>query len=178
MKGRDAEFTEYVATHRKKCRRTAYLLCGDWTQAEDIVQLALIKLYVAWPRVRRSGADAYVRRIISRTAIDEWRRPSNQPATVSGDVLVDLPAAAPGIGYEERSALLAALRELPARQRQIVVLRHWWGCSVAEVARDLRITTGTVKSQTARALDRLNMILSVQDETPTVDYGAERIGRI
>ncbi|GAB3769493.1 SigE family RNA polymerase sigma factor [Microlunatus parietis] len=178
MARRDAEFTEYVDERRPTLRRAAYLLCGDWTQAEDVVQVVLMKLYVAWPRVHRDRADAYVRRMIARTAVDEWRRPSRR-AVLPGDALIDLvPAAPAGVGYEERSVLLAALRQLPGRQRQIVVLRHWWGCSVAEVARDLMITQGTVKSQTARALVRLKSILGppAGQPSPPSPPHAELIG--
>ncbi len=91
MKNRDAEFTDYVTANRTRCRRTAYLLCGDWILAEDIVQQALIKLYLVWHRVRQDGADGYLRRIISRTAIDEWRRASRR-RTVPDDGLIDLAA--------------------------------------------------------------------------------------
>lgn len=164
MPRRDAEFTEYVEKRRPTFLRAAYLLCGDWGQAEDVVQVVLIKLYLAWPRVQQDRADGYVRRMIARTAIDEWRRPSRR-AVLPGDTLIDLTPAAPdGFAYEERSVLLAALQQLPARQRQIVVLRHWWDCSVAEVARDLRITQGTVKSQTARALEKLKVLLAPPPE--------------
>lgn len=176
MSDADAEFTDYATANRTRCRRTAYLLCGDWGLAEDIVQQALIKLYLAWSRVRRDGADGYVRRIISRTAIDEWRRRSRRQ-TAPDDALIDIADPRSPIGYEERSALIDALQQLPARQRQVVVLRHWWGCSVAEVARDLRISTGTVKSQTARALERLNLILSEPHPSPSGDLSRERIGR-
>jgi RNA polymerase sigma-70 factor (sigma-E family) len=159
MPRRDAEFTEYVSERRPTFLRAAYLLCGDWGQAEDVVQIVLVKAYLAWPRIQRDRADGYVRRMIARTAIDEWRRPSRR-AVVTGDALIDLTQAAPdGVAYEERSALLKALGQLPARQRQVVVLRHWWGCSVAEVAKDLRITQGTVKSQTSRALEKLKILL-------------------
>jgi RNA polymerase sigma-70 factor (sigma-E family) len=159
MPRRDAEFTEYVSERRPMFLRAAYLLCGDWGQAEDVVQIVLVKAYLAWPRIHRDRADAYVRRMIARTAIDEWRRPSRR-AVLTGDSLIDLAAAAPdGTAYEERSVLLQALGQLPARQRQIVVLRHWWDCSVAEVAKDLRITQGTVKSQTSRALEKLKILL-------------------
>ncbi len=163
MNNRDAEFTEYVAANRTRCRRAAYLLCGDWILAEDIVQQALFKLYGAWHRVKQDGPDSYLRRTISRTAIDEWRRASRR-RTVSYDGLIDLAADVATVGFEERSELLDALQQLPARQRQIVVLRHWWGAPVAEVARDLRITTGTVKSQTARALARLSVILTERSD--------------
>jgi RNA polymerase sigma-70 factor (sigma-E family) len=176
MKKRDAEFTDYVAAHRTRARRTAYLLCGDWILAEDIVQQALIKLYLVWHRVTQDGADGYLRRIISRTAIDEWRRASRRK-TVSDDGLIDLAAEPASVGFEERSALIDALQQLPVRQRQIVVLRHWWGAPVAEVARDLRITTGTVKSQTARALDRLSVILTERPDEAPADSSPERIGR-
>ena len=61
------QFSAYVAARRATLRRTAYLLCGDWHTAEDLVQIALVKLYVAWPRIHTDGAeDAYARRIISK----------------------------------------------------------------------------------------------------------------
>ena len=76
MGQRDTEFTAFVVERRQVLLRTAYLLCGSWTQAEDVVQIALSKLYVAWPRVQpASGAYAYARQIVARTAVDEWRRP-------------------------------------------------------------------------------------------------------
>ncbi len=160
MKSRDAEFVDYVDAQWVRCRRMAYLLCGDWTLAEDIVQQAWIKLYQAWSRVRRDGADSYMRRIIARTAIDEWRRASRRP-TVPDNELIDI--AAPADEYEERAVLLTSLQQLPPRQRQVVVLRHWWGCSVAEVAQTLGVTTGTVQSQTAKALHKLNLIMTDQN---------------
>ncbi|WP_051426071.1 sigma factor [Jiangella gansuensis] len=70
------EFTVYVSARRAYLRRIAYLVCGDWHTAEDLVQSALIKLYTAWPRIHTAGAeDAYVRRIIVRGHLDERRRP-------------------------------------------------------------------------------------------------------
>lgn len=176
MSDRKAEFTAYVVANRTRCRRTAYLLCGDWGTAEDIVQQALIKLYLAWHRVRPEGADGYLRQIISRTAINEWRQASRR-RTVPDDGLIDIVEEQSGVEYEDRSALLDALQQLPPRQRQIVVLRHWWGCSVAEVATDLRISTGTVKVQTARALERLNTILSQQHWTRAGAANFERTAR-
>ncbi|MFC7619235.1 SigE family RNA polymerase sigma factor [Microlunatus sp. GCM10028923] len=176
MSDRDTEFTDFVAAHRTKGRRAAYLLCGDWGLAEDIVQQALIKLYLAWSRVRPEGAEGYLRRIIGRTAINEWRSASRR-RTVPDDTLVDLVDEKAPLAYEERSVLLDALQQLPARQRQIVVLRHCWGCSVAEVAKDLHISTGTVKSQTSRALERLNTILSAPHVMPAESAGHGRNGR-
>ena len=73
---RDAAFSAYVAARRTHLRRFAYTLCGDWHQAEDLLQISLTKLYVAWPRVQREAAqDSYARRIILHANIDEHRRP-------------------------------------------------------------------------------------------------------
>ena len=73
---RDAAYTDFVRARRTHLRRIAYAICGDWHRADDLVQTALVKLYVAWPRVRRDGREeAYVRTIIVRADIDESRRP-------------------------------------------------------------------------------------------------------
>jgi RNA polymerase sigma-70 factor (sigma-E family) len=136
----------------------AYALCGDWHTAEDIVQTALARLYVAWPRVRRAAAeDAYVRQTILRATIDETRRPwRRERAGLDG---FDHPAA-PGVDPGDRRDLVAALQQLPEMQRRTVVLRHWLGLSVAETAADLRISEGTVKSHTSRALERLHTLMT------------------
>ena len=158
---RRAEFTDYAQARRPQLRRMAYALCGDWHTAEDIVQNALAKLYVAWPRVRRAAAeDAYVRQTILRSTIDESRRPwRRESAGLEG---FDRPAR-PGTDPGDRHDLVAALLQLPDMQRKTVVLRHWMGLSVAETAHDLRISEGTVKSHTSRALERLHQLMS---ETP------------
>jgi RNA polymerase sigma-70 factor (sigma-E family) len=154
----DATFGDYVGSRREHLRRTAYLLCGDWHQAEDLVQVTLTKLYVAWPRVARDGReDAYARRILVNTHIDDRRRPWRRESTGLGTME---PAASTGPAYEERDALRTALLALPESQRRIVVLRHWWGVSVEEAAADLGVSTGTIKSQTSRALARLNQLLA------------------
>jgi RNA polymerase sigma-70 factor (sigma-E family) len=150
---RDAAYTEFVRSRRTHLRRIAYAVCGDWHRADDLVQTALLKLYVAWPRVRRDGREeAYVRTIIVRTNIDESRRPWRRER--SG--LEDADRAAPEqLPLEERSALFEALQSLPVMQRKTVLLRHWLGLSVAETAVELRITQGTVKSHTSRGLAAL-----------------------
>jgi len=151
---RDAEFEAYVAAARPRLRRLAYSLCGDWHAADDVVQTALAKLYVVWPRVARaSDQDAYVRRTVARTTIDESRRPWRRERS--------------GLDGHDRAIeevspphdLIGALQRLPEMQRKTVVLRHWLGLSVAETARDLGISEGTVKSHTSRALAALHELL-------------------
>ncbi len=165
----DAAYVAFVDARRVAFVRTAYLLCGDWHRAEDLVQQAMIKLYLAWPRMRRQGEeDAYVRRILVNTHTDEWRWRSRRPETSLPDH-VDLPAAGRP-ETEERDALRQALAALPDGQRKVVVLRYWLGQSVEETATDLRISTGTVKSQSARGLARLREVLaSAEDPNPHPD---------
>jgi len=155
---RDAAFTEFVAARQTHLRRIAYAVCGDWNRADDILQTALVKLYAAWPRVRRDGREeAYVRRIIVRATIDEHRRPwrREHPGLEGYDAAAPVP-----LPVEERTALFEALQQLPPMQRRTVVLRHWLGLSVAETAAELGLSEGTVKSHSSRALERLQSVLT------------------
>jgi RNA polymerase sigma-70 factor (sigma-E family) len=160
---RETEFEAFVAARRPRLRGLAYSLCGDWHAADDIVQTALAKVYVAWPRVRASSAeDAYVRRTIGRTTIDESRRPWRRER--SG--LAGHDQQAPESDPAARRDLVVALQALPEMQRKTVVLRHWLGLSVAETAADLGISEGTVKSHTSRALAALHDHLSTKEPSP------------
>ena len=155
---RDREFTEFVLTRQSRLLGTAYLLCGDLHTAEDLVQTALTKLYVAWPRVQRSGSeDAYVRRILVNASIDSSRRAWRRERSTA-----DLPEVAGPSDFpvEDRDELVAALALLAPRQRRIVVLRYWLGLSIEDVATDLQVTASTVKSQSAKALQNLRSHLS------------------
>jgi RNA polymerase sigma-70 factor (sigma-E family) len=162
---RRSEFADYALARRPGLRRLAYALCGDWHAADDIVQSALARAYVAWPRIRRGGTeDAYVRRTITRLCIDESRRPwRRETPGLSG---FDHPTR-PGLDPGDRHDLITALMQLPEMQRRTVVLRHWLGLSVAETAGDLNISEGTVKSHTSRALDRLHDLMANSDEGTT-----------
>lgn len=157
------EFAAYVRARRPFLRRTAYLVCGEWHLAEDLVQTALVKLYGAWPRIRSEGAeDAYARRVIVRAFLDEKRRPWRRERAGLDGHEVAQPAV---LSFEDSDALLTALKALPERQRATLVLRYWCGLSVAETAADLGCSTGTVKSQTARAIDNLRGLLLADDVT-------------
>jgi RNA polymerase sigma-70 factor (sigma-E family) len=150
-------FRAYALSRRATLRRTAYLMCGDWHQADDLVQTTLTKLYVAWKRVRSEDApDAYTRRILTRCYLDERRRPWRREAPV--EELDDSPT--PPRHAEEAIDLREALSRLPARQRATIVLRFWADASVTETADALGCSEGTVKSQTARAINTLRSLLA------------------
>ena len=156
----DAAFSDFVAARQAHLRRIAYALCGDWHRADDLLQTALTKLYVAWPRIRHAGGEeAYCRQIMVRANIDESRRPWRRERP--SDRLPDHPADEP-TPVEERSALFEALQALPAQQRKVVVLRHWLGLSVRETAAELGINEGTVKSHSSRGLASLEQVLAPQ----------------
>jgi RNA polymerase sigma-70 factor (sigma-E family) len=153
---RDDEFVEFVQRSSVPLRRMAFLMCGDWHRAEDLVQTTLAKLYRAWSRVRGiDQREAYARQVLVRTAIDESRRFWRRERT-SGE----LPErASPAVDSDLSIDLRRALAALPVRQRATVVLRHWEDLPVHEVARLLRCTEGTVKSQSAKALAALRTMI-------------------
>jgi RNA polymerase sigma-70 factor (sigma-E family) len=147
-----------VAARQTHLRRVAYALTGDWHRAEDLLQTAFVKLYVAWPRLRDpNAAEAWARRTLVRANIDESRRPWRRERTS----LDGHDEAAPsGSSYEERSSLVDALQQLPAMQRKVVVLRHMVDLSVSETASELGISEGTVKSHTSRGMEALRAVLA------------------
>lgn len=148
---RDADFSAYMSARQPALYRTAYLLAGDHAGAEDLLQNAFAKLYLAWDRVRDHGAlDGYVRRIMVNEHHSLWRRawkrrehPTDTiPETGTHDSYDD------GLG----GALWSYVQTLPPRQRSVVVLRYYEELTEAETADLLGISVGTVKSQTSRAL--------------------------
>jgi len=155
---RDDEFAAFVAARQTHLRRIAYAVCGDWHRADDLLQTALVKLYVAWPRLHRDGREeAYTRQIIVRANIDEHRRPwRREQSGLDGHD----PVARTELPVEDRSALFDALQALPVMQRKVVVLRHWLGLSVEETAHELGISTGTVKSHSSRGIEKLQAALT------------------
>jgi len=145
-------YRDYVTARLDGLRRTAFLLCGDWHTADDLVSTALMKLLRHWRRVSAMDQpDAYVRRMLLRAWLDERRRPWRRERATA----VLPPAEVSTVDHTERLAVLALLAELPPRRRAVLVLRYFCDLSVEETAQALGCTTGTVKSQTARALQSL-----------------------
>lgn len=163
MSDRDAAFAEYFAARSDSLRGTAYLLCGDWHRAEDLVQATFTKLYLAWHRIARHEVmDAYARQTLVRTFVSELRRGWFRKERVT-EYSAD--SAVVGAGFvEDRLVLLAALARVPPRQRAVLVLRYWEDLSVQDTARSLNCSTGTVKSQAARGLQTLRGLIITPNE--------------
>lgn len=168
-KSDEDRFREFAREQAVMLRRSAYLLCGDWHLAEDLVQSTLVKMYGAWPRIQRTDRPVnYARVTLTRCWLDERRRPWRRSEERSGE----LPEVAdgtvdPALALQRSSArrhLFDALAEVPPRQRAVLVLRYFSGFSVAETAEAMDCTEGTVKSQTARGLDALRVVLADRDE--------------
>ena len=159
----EARFREFVATRQSALVRTGRLLTGDWASGEDLVQAALVKTYLAWPRIKDQDAvEGYVRKTMARLAIS-WSRKKSWGERVTAqppDRAVSDPDPA---GADD--PLWRAVRTLPPGQRAVLVLRFHADLSEADTAAELGISVGTVKSQTARALAALRGRLTVTEVT-------------
>lgn len=157
----EEEFRDFVAARSGALLRTAYLLTGDWATAEDLLQTALTKTYLAWKRLGGIEAiEPYARRVMVNTSTSWWRRRwhGERPTEV-------LPERAGVDEIEQqldRDLLWRHLKALPARQRAVLVLRFYEDMSEAQTAALLEISPGTVKSQTSRALNTLRRRLGAE----------------
>jgi RNA polymerase sigma-70 factor (sigma-E family) len=154
----DEDFVAYVQARLPRWRRVAAQLAGDAHRGDDLVQQAITRLYTKWARASQSAnLDAYVYRILVRAFLDESRlrwagvRLGGAPTEVAAPSPVDV---------ESRILLRQALATLPPRQRAAVVLRYLADRSVDEVAEILRVSPGTVKSQTHDGLAALRRLLT------------------
>ena len=160
---RRAAFDALVRMRSGALLRTAYLLTGDWAQAEDLVQTALAKAFLRWPSLRDVGAgECYVRRVMATTYGKWWRRRSSGevPTTTPADVAVADHADDAAL----RETVARALAVLPPAQRVVIVLRFFDDLSERQVADLLGLPAGTVKSRTARALAALRGSGLLDDE--------------
>ncbi|SHL68861.1 SigE family RNA polymerase sigma factor [Actinacidiphila paucisporea] len=151
------QFTAYVRTKGPTLLRTARSLTPNPADAEDLLQTALTKTYLAWDRIDDHRAvDGYVRRTLVNTRTSQWRK--RKVDEFSTDELPE-PAAggAPDLTEQQaqRDALLRAIARLPPRQRAMVVLRYYEDMSEAQTAEAMGVSVGTVKSAVSRALGKL-----------------------
>jgi RNA polymerase sigma-70 factor (sigma-E family) len=158
MSGRlDTEYVEYVTGRHAWLRRMAFLLCQDWHSADDLVQVAFIRLFTHWPRARRmDNLDAYVRTILVRAFLGERRK-----FWESRVLLAETPPeqASAGLDRDAMMDVRHALLAVPPRQRATLVLRYYCDLDVAAAADALGCSAGTVKSQTARGLAAMRRVL-------------------
>ena len=170
---RELEFDEYVAGRLCSLRQLAFVLSRDWHQADDVVQGALTKLYLHWPKARAATSiDAYARTIVIREFLRQQR--SSWARLVS---VTSMPPDRPGIASDADAALDlgVALAALPVRQRATLVLRFYCDLSVEQSAEVLNCTPGTVKSQTAKALQALRRMLGTEPEVDGTPAPAELV---
>ncbi|MCA0296017.1 MAG: SigE family RNA polymerase sigma factor [Actinobacteria bacterium] len=160
--GRDAEFTAFVAGASATLGRTAWLLTGDRDAAAELLQATLVKTYVAWPRVRPDGAAAYARRVMVNLDIDAHRA---RHGTVAMAEPPERATADRSAAVDERERLGRVLATLPGRQRRVVVLRYLHDLSEHDVAVELGLPLGTVKSSAARGLAALRAALGQEEES-------------
>jgi RNA polymerase sigma-70 factor (sigma-E family) len=152
---RDAEFADFVAGAHASLLRTARLLTGDRHTAEDLVQAALVRVYLRWGRSAGwNSPQAYARKVVVNLYATwrrrRWHTEVVRPEGDTGSDGHDMAGSA-----EARLELGRALAALPRPQRAVVVLRFYEDLSVEQTAELLGCSPGTVKSRTNRALERL-----------------------
>lgn len=160
------DFSEFVAVRSGALLRTAYLLTGDWTSAEDLLQTALVKCWRSWSRVTEHP-EPYVHKTLVNTFLSGRRRRwiGEEPRSE----VPESPAADDTTGTLDRGVLWPALRRLPPRQRAVVVLRYYDDLSESDTARVLGISVGTVKSQASKALAALRVDPGLQPERASIE---------
>ena len=155
-------YEELVYAHQGIAFRTAYVIAGNAADAEEATQDGFVKAWRALGRFREGAPfRPWLLQIVANEARNR-RRSAGRRAHLALRAATQEPSggAAPSpegslLSSETREALLAAVNELPEDQRTVVVLRFFVGLSEAEVAETLNVPAGTVKSRTARALERL-----------------------
>lgn len=150
----EAGFTAFVRERGDALTRTARLLIPDRGDAEDALQVALLRLTRHWPV---DSPDAYVRQALVNLARDRGRRRHLVPEPSEAVIVAEVPDLADA--HAAAGHLVALLGALPERQRTTVVLRVLEGLSEAECAAAMDCAPGTVKSNLARGLDRLRTLL-------------------
>ncbi|MFI6496332.1 SigE family RNA polymerase sigma factor [Nonomuraea typhae] len=156
---REEEFHGFVMSRWPGLMRTAYLLTGDRHAAEDLVQSALERAYVAWRRVSAADdPDAYVRRILINVHARRHRRGLKEFLMARGETPEQVAGGDTMAQAEDRSMLMRALAGLPARQREAVVLRYWEDLTETQAAAAMGCSAGTVKSNAAKGIAKLRAI--------------------
>jgi RNA polymerase sigma-70 factor (sigma-E family) len=154
---------EYVRVRGQRLVRTAYLLTGDREVAEDLVQNVFASALVSWRRLRSvNDMDAYMYTALIHARSRWWSR--RWQREIPSEEIPDSPTSDLTAEFDSHTDLLAALREIPTRQRQALVLRYFNDLTEAQTAQILDCAVGTVKSQTARGLEKLRATLGTDPD--------------
>jgi RNA polymerase sigma-70 factor (sigma-E family) len=154
------DFEDFVRGSSRALHRSAYLLTGDKYAAEDLVQSALARTHRAWARIEDpANAEAYTRKVMYHLQVSWWRR-NRVPESVTEDTVEPRPDGGPGeaTGVANRMTIHGALQKLSPKQRQVLIYRYFEDRTEVETAELLGISVGTVKSQTAKALEKLRAV--------------------
>ncbi len=150
------EYQEFASARAGQLFRVAYLMCGDWHEAQDLVQVVLAKLYSSWHRIHSNeSVDAYARKTLLHTYLSHRRLRRNSEIPIAEFA----ESRAPGDNPELRLVLLEALASLPPRNRAVMVLRYLDDHSVEAVAAMLDTTPSAIKSICNRSIRQLRALL-------------------
>ena len=170
MRRRDeAAFRAFVVERQTMLRRRAFLLCGNWADGDELVQEALARVYVAWPRIAPGAETAYTRRTMMNLYLNDQRKRRREVLTEA----TPEPSGAhrPGSDHDRELAMTLTdlLKDLPEKQRAVLVLRFWEDLTVPQIAECTGVAEGTIKSQISRAIAALRDRLA---EPPLTGAGA------
>jgi len=158
---RDAEFTEFVQAASPSLLRAALVLLDSREDAEDALQLTLLRTYRRWEQAKEAP-HAYARAVLVNACRERWRHRNRHP-----EISQDLDQLGNVVSFAEavdrRHGLVRMLRQLPAVQREVLVCRYLLDATVAETATALDIAEGTVKSAASRGLDQLRQLLNDEE---------------
>jgi RNA polymerase sigma-70 factor (sigma-E family) len=167
----EADFTDFVTHRASALFRTAFLLCGgDRGAAEDLLQDVLERAYRRWGRIK-DRPEPYLRAALANAAANRWRARSRRVSEVPLDQATDPTRTGHEQQVVDHDQVVRALSQLPARMRAVLVLRFFDDMSEADIAKALRCSTGTVKSQASRGLARLRELLNGGAVLPTIETG-------
>jgi RNA polymerase sigma-70 factor (sigma-E family) len=161
----EVRLRDFVRAAWPRLLGTAWLLCGDRDEAEDLVQTALVKVVRSWTRIeRKDDPYVYARAVLANTAASRWRRRRRYDELTAG-WRSPVPVPDPAAGVVLRDAVWRALDGLPPRTRAVLVLRYFEDLTEAQIASTLGCSVGAVKSQASRGLARLRSELDAEDLT-------------
>lgn len=159
------EFDAFYQGSRQRVVTALYALTGDLAEAQDVTQEAYARAWQRWRKVAAyDDPEAWVRMVARRIAYSGWRKARNRVAAYRRHGPAP-PATPPS---DDTIALVTALRALPLEQRETVVLHHIVGLPVEQVARQMGVPTGTVKTRLARGRKALSALLAI--EVPEVSH--------